>query len=599
MGLLQQAVKTYDCMEKIGLVGKYREGKTVLAPVSHIITRADLEVTINAEGEFVSASAVGAKDPKIIIPATESSAGRTSGISAHPLCEQLGYLITNNKGKYEAYVHQLEDWLSFDPTQVKLRAVLSYVKKGCLLTDLVRCGLVELNGEGTPKNEKMMVRWSVVDVKGISKCWEDPALYRSFIAYYDSLFDDEKRDLCMITGETTRIAAQHPKGIVPANGNAKLISSNDTSGFTYLGRFMDADQAAEIGYEASQKAHNALRWLVANEGAKVVFGGRTFICWNPEGFVVKGLCIPFLESAEPIRKPSEYRRKLQDVLDGWKHQENLPAQAGVVIAAFDAATSGRLALTYYNELMYSDFVQRLHDWDAHCCWYNGRFGIQSPSLWQIVNCAFGTQQGDRLKTDDRVMRQQMQRLVACRIDKAKMPADIMRALVNRALMPLAYERSVWQTIMFVACAVLNKYECDHGREWKMALEDHLEDRSYLFGRLLAVYEKIEKDTYTDDDKRTTNAIKMMSIFKQRPYYMSDVIYEKIRMPYLEKLPFPLQTNYHKELENISALIDGLRLTPEELNRPVGPSFIFGYNLEMKKLYEPSKKNEKTEEENND
>ena len=89
MGLLQQAVKTYDCMEKIGLVGKYREGKTVLAPVSHIITRADLEVTINAEGEFVSASAVGAKDPKIIIPATESSAGRTSGISAHPLCEQL------------------------------------------------------------------------------------------------------------------------------------------------------------------------------------------------------------------------------------------------------------------------------------------------------------------------------------------------------------------------------------------------------------------------------------------------------------------------------------------------------------------------------
>ena len=110
----------------------------------------------------------------------------------------------------------------------------------------------------------------------------------------------------------------------------------------------------------------------------------------------------------------------------------------------------------------------------------------------------------------------------------------MRALVNRALMPLAYERSVWQTIMFVACAVLNKYECDHGREWKMALEDHLEDRSYLFGRLLAVYEKIEKDTYTDDDKRTTNAIKMMSIFKQRPYYMS-AVFRKIAVPTSNKL----------------------------------------------------------------
>ena len=109
---------------------------------------------------------------------------------------------------------------------------------------------------------------------------------------------------------------------------------------------------------------------------------------------------------------------------------------GAVVAAFDAATSGRLSLTYYSELPVSDFLERLHNWDALCCWEHSSFGIQSPSLSQIADCAFGTvrvsDKQTKLETDERVMRQQVQRLLSCRVDRGKMPADIARAAAAKA-----------------------------------------------------------------------------------------------------------------------------------------------------------------------
>ena len=85
MGLMQRAVETYDFLQK------QTKGR-MLPPISHMITRADLEITITAKGEFRSASAVEKDAAKIIIPVTEGSSGRTSGFCAHPLCDQLCYL---------------------------------------------------------------------------------------------------------------------------------------------------------------------------------------------------------------------------------------------------------------------------------------------------------------------------------------------------------------------------------------------------------------------------------------------------------------------------------------------------------------------------
>ena len=88
MGLLQSAYKTYCAAEQE--IGKYEEGKQPLAPVSHVVMKAHIEITLDQEGMFIAAKEVDKDDEKIIIPATQKSAGRTSGHVAHPLCEQIG-----------------------------------------------------------------------------------------------------------------------------------------------------------------------------------------------------------------------------------------------------------------------------------------------------------------------------------------------------------------------------------------------------------------------------------------------------------------------------------------------------------------------------
>ena len=396
----------------------------------------------------------------------------------------------------------------------------------------------------------------------------------------------------MISGEFAAPAVNNPKNIISTSANAKLISSNDTSGFTYLGRFTNASQALGISSEASQKAHNALRWLAAEQGVSAVFGGRTFICWNPAGKKTPPVAGPFSWFQQPLLKPSDYREQLQHTLNGYKSE--LPDNADVVIASFDAATSGRLSLTYYNELMGSDFLQRLHDWDLHCCWLSINFGIQSPALWQIVNCAFGAQLSEKgkeiFKTDDRIMRQQIQRLISCRIDQGHMPADILKAITQRCSRLQIYESNLREMLLSTACAVIRKYRYDiYEEECEMTLDANRPDRSYQFGRLLAVLEKIERDTYDSEEGREPCAIRQQSVFCQRPLYAAKNIEAQLERAYFPRLKPGARIYYKNLLGQIMAQIN--EFPPEQWNKALSETYLMGYYLQRNELYKAKNKNE--------
>lgn len=582
MGLFQRALETY---ESHSLFTQNTDGISAMAPVGHIVTRADLEITVDQDGSFVIAAPVDKKAGKIIIPATEASAGRTSAPCAHPLCEQLGYLLPGNDIKYRLYTGQLSDWASSDFSHPKLLPILRYVQGGTIGADLARCGLID----GVPDNEKLMIRWRVLGTTP-TECWLDTGLHSAYTRYYLS-GQARTQGLCMVTGEQTGIAGQHPKGVFSLNGNAKLISANDSSGFTYRGRFSQEWQAAQVGYEASQKAHSALRWLIQERG--VICGGRVFLCWSPQGKTVTPVTLPFRPS-KPQWRPDDYHEDLRKTLASQKRDFSIGE--GVVVAAFDAATTGRLAVTYYNEFQAHDFFQRLHDWDATCCWPDWRFGIQSPSLKQIVNCAFGTQKTEknvpRMVADDPVLRQQTQRLVACRVERAAMGADIVKALADRASHPQAYKPDVWETILSTACAVIRKYRYDRFKEeWSMALEPEKKDRSYQFGRLLAVMEKVERDAYDNDESREPNAIRMHSVFCQRPMYAARIIEAQLENAYFRRLR-PGKRSWYKSL--LSQIMEQISQFPQESwNLPLEDSYLMGYYLQRNALY--TKQNKDMEE----
>ena len=67
MGLLQKACETYDCHIRLVGLPQAGEKKETLAPVSHILTSAQIEITLNQDGKFRSAKAIDKKESKIVI----------------------------------------------------------------------------------------------------------------------------------------------------------------------------------------------------------------------------------------------------------------------------------------------------------------------------------------------------------------------------------------------------------------------------------------------------------------------------------------------------------------------------------------------------
>lgn len=229
--------------------------------------------------------AVPKTDCKTIIPVTIESANRTGdNTKAHPLCDQLRYLAPFGGEKFTAYQEQLNRWADSPYSHPKVRAIRRYIVSGAIVRDLTAVGVITLDENGDPGKGKIegisfencLIRWRVVPAPegGSSACWRDQTLFRSFAAYYAGQREGEERGLCMITGSVDFVCDMHPKGVLAYSNGAKLISANDSTGFTYRGRFTQPGEAVSVGYDASQKVHSALRWLTVNHG--VSFGNRAF-----------------------------------------------------------------------------------------------------------------------------------------------------------------------------------------------------------------------------------------------------------------------------------------------------------------------------------
>ena len=598
MGLFQKAYETYEAM-KDQYMGRYMaEMYEALAPVSHILTSANIEITLDKAGKFINARSVEKNEQKIIIPVTEKSANRTSGSAScpHGLCEQLKFFIAEKQtGKNDnPYMEQLELWCASAYSHPKVAIVLSYLRKGTLLSDLVKFGIVKLdNGK---KQEKDLICWKILDSpKGTpDECWKDDSLFKAWIDYYASIRKSEER-LCLVSGEKKPVTEMHLKTIVAKHGNAKLISSNDKENFTYRGRFTEAWQAASMSYEVSQKSHTALRWIIANQG--VLIGNRDFVAWNPRGQEIPKVISPLSRSKNKHIKLSDYRDELRKTLFGFR--EKLPKDSSVVVATFDAATNGRLALAYYNEFRAWDFLERMHHWDETCCWFNGPFGIQSPDLRDIAHCAFGSlreeKNGQRFIADDRILSQHVQRLLSCRLNRTLMPFDIVKALTDKASSSyhLIDDNGTKYKLMNIVCSTVYKYHTDHEEVYTMNVEEDKKDLSYHYGRLLAVLEAVEIAVYRKTgETRETNAIRLMPVFAKRPQYAARLVWEQLKKAYWPHLEPSQRSFYDRLIGKIMARIG--EWPDKDQKRALNDTYFLGYSLQQNDLYQFHKNSDKAE-----
>ena len=624
-----------------------------LLPMSHAVQQAHVEITLDGNGVFRRAQIV----PKLetILPATEKSAARTSGEAPHALCDKVQYCSSdypkhggNKKSYYPGYAKQLTSWCESSFSHPKARAVIEYVRKGTVVADLVREKILHVGDdkvlltawksdlptpeifkyltakEGERDQGDALIRWRV-EIPGdpVPETWEDKNLRQAWIAFdaYQSQHQDAeiasknttsqvkrskvhkpRQGLCMVTGETVLLATNHPKRLRHAGDGAKLISSNDTDGYTFRGRFLDANEACSVGFEVTQKAHSALRWLIARQAFRA--GDQVVVAWAVSG---KSLPDPFANSAQMFGLESEgedaahayqgdagqaFAVRLKKYIAGYR--AHLGSIDEIVVMALDSATPGRMAITYYRELTGSEFLERIQLWHESCAWHQN-FGkdlkfVGIPSPRDIAEAAYGRQVEG--KSGEKLRKATVERLLPCIIDARPIPRDLVESTIRRTVNRSALENWEWEKYLGIACALFRGHHKQ--RSYQMTLERGRTSRDYLFGRLLAVAERIEDMAlYLAKEKRDTSAAKLIQRFADHPYSTWRTI-ELSLTPYKTRL----RSKSPGFLVNMEKLLDGIVSTFNDQDfmseARLSGEFLLGYHCQRQAL-RPKSESDKAEE----
>lgn len=666
MNWIQSLYETYEnCQNMIGVIDEDKEGneQVPLLPICHTTQKAQIEITLDAKGNFRRARVVGKNEARTIIPCTEKSAGRTSGEAAHPLCDKLQYLAADYKeygGEkshyFESYAELLSDWVKSGVPE-KVRAIYEYVQKGQIVADLIANRVLFadekgrlftqrpfekgknaetdifdlLPGRTDPKTGKLgswqadaFVRWKVETDKGVSEVWNDTEVIQSWIDYYSAT--KQTKALCYVTGEENFSADQHPAKIRNDADKAKLIASgksvsgkgkitiDDGCGFTFLGRFTYPDQAATVGFEITQKAHSALRWLMSRQG--YVEDDLGIVAWAVSGAkVIQPTDDPIdaldkdvqTEESKTADTAQEVGIRLKKKIAGYRQE--IGEREDVVVMAVDSATPGRLAVVYYRTLKGSEFLDRIENWHETCAWRHTYHPIEeqdekgkkkpryipfdgAPAPANIAEAAYGS------RLDDKLKKATIKRLLPCIVDGQPIPRDLVESVVRRASNRIGlkepkdkYERE-WNKALSIACSLFRKHK--EGKEkFEMSLDETRNTRDYLYGRLLAIADVLEERTLSEaEKKRPTNATRYMQQFSQRPFSTWKQIHELLT-PYFMRQGD--SASYYKWL---IAQVEDL-FTPEDFisNKPLTGEYLLGYYCQRQKMWEKKEKPTSEEQDN--
>ena len=243
-------------------------------------------------------------------------------------------------------------------------------------------------------------------------------------------------------------------------------------------------------------------------------------------------------------------------------------------------------MTMYTQMEHSVFFERLQAWHEQTAWRYWRkkkLSIFSFSLYDIANCAYGTEQANVLKCDDKLKSFVVNRLLPCVLEKQAFPMDLLQALCDRAAYPQAYEQKYnWDLVVACACGMLRRKICEQKGECNMELDETCTRRDYLYGRLLAVAEVAESvalNKKEGNDARITNARRYFTAFVNQPYRTWNVIRQRLE-PYLSGMPKTRRNYYCTMIDEITSQFDHTAFMD---NSKLEPEYLHAYSCQLQKI----------------
>lgn len=608
MSWLSEFVDVYNQNEKN--LGKtnyrvYHLKKDVKAfqmlPISHIFFNCQLQIDLKMDGSFAGASVVD--DQRTIVPATIDSSTRSSNIVPNPIDDNLQYVardFSDWSGEekfaefHNKYLKQLKDYLDFledygdQDVYQTIRAIFRYVSEGDIIKDL-QANKIFGDADNKKAVAKKVVRFNVRNSENIKR-FEDRRFFDAWIRYYQQVLKASAScgELSVgtdyITGaQKVILTNKHPKGILDNDVKAKLISANDSTNFTFKGRFLTADEAATIGYEASQKAHAAMKWLLTKQGFTI--GNRHYLAWEVNGEDTTDLSIvnqnplfalaekQFAEKSE-INTSENIAENLRKVLIDGAKEDNYSLQGAVHLIELETpiSGSGRFDVVYYQSMSLQQYINKFS------AWY-GKIAVDDQQSFFGLERVCYDIYGD--KVDGKRLAATVSQLAHMILGSQIVPWSLLSAIYNRAIRPASFDNNKsWHRVVRTAAKLFKAYY-DEG-EIKPMLNDNYHDRSYSFGRLLAIADVIEEGVLQKSENnkgRITNAKRYMSSFAQRPLDTWKIIYTNLQ-PYLRKSDYSFKAS--KLIDDILASLDA---EDKHLNDPLNGKFLIGYSQQRNNWYQ--------------
>ena len=619
MDFFTSLLNAYEKAEEIGLVDQQKgDNDPVLLPIYHTSLKSDgkniISVKLSPDGRFYKAEFM-ASDQMIIFPVTADSAARSgSNPAPHPLVDKFSYYVSEvSQSQYDQFHMQLANWIDYcDEGEVKkfLTSIQHFISR----LDFLSIILKSLFGENYKRDVLKITYLDSAEKKktiDLSSCFLEFSieqfrgfktesvttykdLHQSFISYTTA--KQTNLGSCNISGRTEPITNKH-RGLM---GNAKIISVSN-KGEAYKGRFKEREDVFSVGYETSEKVHLMIKYLLENKNSSTWLGSSQYLInWFSDDLtnesqldIVKPVFDDLFEDDEdeeesPVFiKPNEENKQIGSSFI--KGQKLFGNDATYYVAILNKTSNGRIALKYFRQLQVSQLLNNLEQWQENYSWEtrdkSGDYKLKIPILKDIINAAYGVDRGHYLELDNDSFRSvQYQQLVTALIDGRPLPNSIVKKLEANIRQRQKYSKH-WYQVQQVSLAILHK---QYRREFKPMLDHEETDRSYLFGRLLAIYELIEAQRYALDggsQERITNAERYWTAYTGQPAKMMNHLENKVK-PYEEtlKLNKPwFWCKLEKEREEIIQLLTPL-FGNADFTQPLDYKFIFGYYAEKKFYY---------------
>ena len=488
--------------------------------------------------------------------------------------------IAKNKKNHKGFVDFVNKMRNLHPEDKDIEAVSLFFEKneGQLESILKNSSIWESIKSNLTRNLSFLIDGET----------EIVAAKERVIGYAISKNDDKGNAICLITGDKCSPVSTFTKIKMGKFSDTKLISFQKGSGYDSYGK--EQGNNAPISEDAEFKCATALKKMLEYDSVnKFSVGNRTFVFWassqSEEAKEVEKSFFDlfgFSKDDDPDRNLERVRKAFEAIYNG---NSQLNKEGIFYILGIYPANKARIAVSYWAEIPLKDFVGFLLAHFSDMEIVSRKEDYNYMGLYAMLRAV--TLKGKIFGDDSNLQPNLPEAVTQSILQGTPYPQVLFSSCIRRIKAELSGDTNpLYSTRAAIIKAYLNRLN-NNEQKIKVMLDKENVNQGYLCGRLFAVLDKIQNDTYNLHSIRerymnaasSTPAAVFSTILNLSSHHSEKL--SEGRKIYFEKLKQEI-------IDKISA--DGF---PTHLDLQDQGRFFVGYYHQLQSFY--TKENETTKE----